>query len=90
MDDGERVDPDPPPSELELDRVVEQHAEEGEDHVGDLLLLGVLGVDVGQGDEPLLKRKISIALVNSLQLPLEDNMISLMISNSILSCQTDI
>ena len=79
MDDGERVDPDPPPSELELDRVVEQHAEEGEDHVRDLLLLGVLGVDVGQGDEPLLQHKISIALVNSLQLPLEDNMISLVI-----------
>ena len=61
MDDGECVDPDPPPSELELDRVVEQHAEEGEDHVGDLLLLGVLGVDVGQGDEPLLERENSIS-----------------------------
>ena len=66
MDDGERVDPDPPPSELELDRVVEQHAEEGEDHVGDLLLLGVLGVDVGQGDEPLLKCTNSIILMSSL------------------------
>ena len=66
MDDGERVDPDPPPSELELDRVVEQHAEEGEDHVGDLLLLGVLGVDVGQGDEPLLERTNSIILIHFL------------------------
>ena len=65
MNDGERVDPDSPPSELELDRVVEEHAEESEDHVRDLLFLGVLGMDVGEGDEPLLKRKNSIALVNS-------------------------
>ena len=55
MDDCECVHPDPPPSELVFDGVVEEHAEEGEHHVGYLLLLRVLGVDVGEGDEPFLE-----------------------------------
>ena len=54
MDDCQSVHPDPPASKLILDGVVEQHAEKGEHHVRYLLLLRVLGVDVGEGDEPLL------------------------------------
>ena len=54
----EGVHPDPPPAELVLDGMVEQHAEEGEHHVGYLLLLRVLGVNVGEGDEPFLQCKI--------------------------------
>ena len=55
MNNCKGVPPAPPPAELVLDRVVEQHAEEGEHHVGYLLLLRVLGVDVGEGDEPFLE-----------------------------------
>jgi hypothetical protein len=35
--------------------MVEEHPEEGVDHVRDLLFLSVLRVDVGQGNEPLLE-----------------------------------
>ena len=59
----EGVHPDPPPAELVLDGVVEQHAEEGEHHVGYLLLLGVLGVDVGEGDEPFLWCKNRVTML---------------------------
>ena len=54
VQNGERVDPDAPSPKLVLDGVVEQHAEERHDHVSDLLLLGVVGVDVGHGEQPVL------------------------------------
>ena len=46
MKNGERVDPDPPSAVFELDGVVEEHAEERHDHLGDVLFVVVPRVDV--------------------------------------------
>lgn len=52
--DGQGVDPDPPAAPLVLDGVVEKDPEDVVNHLGDLLLLGVLGVDVSQRKHPVL------------------------------------
>lgn len=52
--DGQGVDPDPPTAPLVLDGVVEKDPEDVVNHLGDLLLLGVLGVDVSQRKHPVL------------------------------------
>lgn len=52
--DGQGVDPDPPAAPLVLDGVVEKDPEDVVNHLGDLLLLGVLGVDVSQREHPVL------------------------------------
>lgn len=52
--DGQGVDPDPPTAPLVLDGVVEKDPEDVVNHLGDLLLLGVLGVDVSQREHPVL------------------------------------
>ena len=54
---GERVDPNPPAPKLILDGVMEKHAEERHDHVSDLLLFRVVGVDVGHGEQPVLPHR---------------------------------
>lgn len=51
---GECVHPHAPPSPLVLDGMVEQNAEDVVNHLGDLLLVRVLGVDVAEGEHPVL------------------------------------
>ena len=52
--DGQRVHPHAPAAPLVLDGVVEQDAEDGVHHLGDLVLLAVPGVDEAQREHPLL------------------------------------
>lgn len=51
---GERVHPHAPPSPLVLDGMVKQNAEDVVNHLGDLLLIRVLRVDVAEGEHPVL------------------------------------
>ena len=57
MEYGESVDPDTPSAVLKLHGVMQQHAEQRHDHVGDALLLFVVRVDVGHGEEPVLPHR---------------------------------
>ena len=63
---SQRVYPDPPAAILELDSVVQQHAEQRVDHVGDLVLLGRPGMDVRQGYQPLLWEMLGKILISRL------------------------
>lgn len=52
--DGQGVHPHPPAPPLVLDGVAQQDAQEGVDHLRDLLLLTVLRLDVAEGQQPFL------------------------------------
>lgn len=52
--DGQGVYPDPPPSPLVFDGMVEKDPEDVVHHLRYFLLLGVLGVDVSEGEHPVL------------------------------------
>lgn len=55
--DGQGVDPDPPPSPFVFDSMVEQDPKDVVHHLGYLLLLWVLGVDVSEGEHPVLPHR---------------------------------
>lgn len=57
MCDGERVDPHAPASPLVFDGVVEEDAEDGVDHLGDLDLLTAAGVYIAQRQHPFLPHR---------------------------------
>lgn len=52
--DGQGINPDPPTSPLVFDGVVEQDPKDVINHLSYFLLLWVLGVDVSQGEHPVL------------------------------------
>lgn len=54
MCDGQGIHPDPPPSPFVFDGVVEQDPKDVVHHLSDFLLLWVLGVDVTEGEHPVL------------------------------------
>lgn len=57
VSDGQGVHPDPPASPLVFDGVVEQDPEDVVDHLRYLLFLWVLGIDVAQGEHPVLPHR---------------------------------
>lgn len=57
MYDGQSVHPNPPAAILVLYGVMQQHPKQRIDHIRELLLLGVLRVDVCHGYEPLLPHR---------------------------------
>lgn len=57
MCDGKGVYPDPPPSPFVFDSMVEQDPKDVVHHLGYFLLLGVLGVDVSEGEHPVLPHR---------------------------------
>ena len=57
MQDGKCVDPDPPAAVLELDGVVQQHAEQRHHHLGHLVLVRVLRVHVRHREQPVLPHR---------------------------------
>lgn len=52
--DGQSINPDPPPSPFVFDGVVEQDPKDVVNHLGYFLLLWILGVDVSEGEHPVL------------------------------------
>lgn len=57
MSDGECIHPHPPAAPLVFNGVVEQDAEDGVHHLGDLLLLAALRVNVAEGQHPVLPHR---------------------------------
>lgn len=57
MNNSQGINPDSPPAIFMLDGMVQQHPEQRVDHVGDLLLLSILGMDVCHGYQPLLPHR---------------------------------
>lgn len=57
MRNGQGVNPDPPPSPFVFDGVVEQDPKDVVHHLGYFLLLRVLGVDVSEGEHPVLPHR---------------------------------
>lgn len=55
--DGQRVHPHPPPAPFIFNSVVEQDPKDVVDHLGYFLLLRVLGVDVSEGEHPVLPHR---------------------------------
>lgn len=57
MCDGQGVDPDPPSSPFIFDGMIQEDPKDVVHHLGYFLLLWVLGVDVTEGEHPVLPHR---------------------------------
>lgn len=57
VSNGQGINPDPPTSPFVFDCMVEQDPEDVVDHLSYFLLLWVLGVDVSEGEHPVLPHR---------------------------------
>lgn len=57
MRNGESINPDPPPSPFIFDSMVEKDPEDVVHHFRYLLFLWVLGVDISEGEHPVLPHR---------------------------------